>query len=79
VTTTPAPSKGPHLVGPAYPLAAVRAGTVGELSETNDFLFFSWLSVRISEAVYSPFVAVLLTLYGGYRDHRKRSVLKKDN
>lgn len=41
VTTTPAPSKGPHLVGPAYPPAAVRAGTVGKLSETNDFLFFS--------------------------------------
>ena len=77
VTMTPAPSKGPHLLGPAYPPAAVRAGTVGKLSETNDFLFFSWLIVRVSKPVYSPFVTYLLTLYGGYRDHRKRSVLKK--
>jgi hypothetical protein len=58
-------------------LAAVRAGTVGKLSEAYDFLFFSWLLVRMSKSVYSPFVTYLLTLYGGYRDHRKRSVLKK--
>lgn len=42
VTVTPAKSKGPHL-GPAFPPAAVRAGTVGKLSETYDFIFFSWL------------------------------------
>jgi len=79
VTTTPAPSKVPHLLGSAYPPAAVRAGTVGKLSETNDLLFFSWSSVRMSKPVYSPFVTYLLTLYGGYRDHRKRSVLKKED
>jgi hypothetical protein len=79
VTMTPAPSKGPHLLGPAYPPAAVRAGTVGKLSEANDLLFFSWLSVRMSKSVYSPFVTYLLTLYGGYRDHRRRSVLKKED
>ena len=76
VTVTPATSRGPHLLGPACPPAAVRAGTVGKLSETNDFLFFSWLLVRISKSVYSSFVTYLLTSYGGYRDHRKRSVLK---
>lgn len=73
----PAPSKGPHLLGPAYPPAAVRAGTVGKLSETNDFLFFSWSLVRMSKPDHSPFVTYLLTSYGGYRDHRKRSVLEK--
>jgi hypothetical protein len=74
---TPAPTKGPQFLGPAYPPAAVRAGSVGKLSETNDFLFFSWLLVCMSKSVYSPFVTYLLTLYGGYRDPRKRSVLKK--
>jgi hypothetical protein len=39
--TTPAMSNGPHLLGPAYPPAAVRAGTDGKESEMNDFLFFS--------------------------------------
>ena len=72
---TPAPSKGPHPLGPAYPPAAVRGGTVGKLRETNDFFFFSWSLVRMSESFYSPFVTDLLTSYGGYRDHRKRSVL----
>src|SRR5713101_4573459 len=53
VTVTPATSKGPHLLGPACPPAAVRAGTVGKLSETNDFLFSSWLLVRMSKSVNS--------------------------
>jgi hypothetical protein len=53
VTTTPAPSKGPHLLGPAYSPAAVRAGTVGKLSETNDLLFLSWSLVCMSKQVYS--------------------------
>lgn len=53
MTTTPAASKGSHLLRPADPPAAVRAGTVGKLSETNDFLFFSWLLVRMSKTAYS--------------------------
>ena len=56
VIVTPATSKGPHLPGPAYPPAAVRAGTVGKLSEIIAFLFFSWLLVRMSKSVYSTFV-----------------------
>jgi hypothetical protein len=75
---TPATSKVHHL-GPAYPPAAVRAGTVGGLGETTDFFFFSWLLMRMSRLVHFPFVTYLLTSYGGYRDHRKRSVLKKGN
>jgi hypothetical protein len=42
--TTPAKSHGPHLLGPAWPPAAVRAGIDGKESETNDFFFFSWIS-----------------------------------
>ncbi len=41
VTTTPATSTGLHLLDPAYPPAAVRAGIV-MVSESNAFLFFSW-------------------------------------
>lgn len=74
---TPAPTQGPHLPGPAFPPAAVRAGIFGKFSETNDFLFSSWLLVHMSKSVHSPFVIYLLTVNGGYRDHRKRSVLKK--
>ena len=45
-------SKGPHLPGPACPPAAVRAGTVGEESIANAFLFFSWLLVGMSKSVH---------------------------
>jgi hypothetical protein len=76
---TPAPSKGPHLLGPAYPPAAVRAGTVGELSETNDFLFFSWLLVRMSKPDYSPLVTYYLRRMVGTVTTGNVPCLKKEN
>ncbi len=63
--TTPAINNGPHLLGPAYPPAAVRAGNDGKESEINAFLFLSW-SVGVNRLAYLSFVTPRwLTLYGG--------------